>query len=559
MRFLTGIAVIAMASTAGASAPPSLGPDGLRTVRTLAVQHEGRWSPLDTVARDMVDQVTGTPCYQGRDPVLNLLDWTFRPDVYRSHPLIRVGSAEVRRLIGLPLDRDRFSLTFLQAHAGLDDRLRTAMRKRQQGIKVDALDGKVEEIAGTIGTLARVLNDEVIRPVPHPKDPKGRWTSISHAAGQDDDRIRRVREQWQDVRAAFLSGDAPRVESSADALVAALGQLTAAHRPDPALIELELRYNTLDPFRWSWVLAAVAAGLALTAMIATRRWIDVGVWLVASGTFAMATYGLAVRWQLAERIPAANMYESVIFMGWGLCLATLICLVVVRNRLVTFIASLLAAVSLMLGDVLPIDPFLRPVAPVLLDTAWMAIHVPVIMVSYSVLMMSMGFGLAVLGMVAIVPGRTELIAATDRLHHRFIQVGVILLTAGIITGSMWGSASWGRYWGWDPKEVWSLVALLGYVALLHARATGWIRGFGTALCSTLAFWLVVMAYVGVNYVLGIGLHSYGFGKGAVVRWLMVVGCVQLILTAGASAAYLVRRRAGRTGSAAPDSQAGTSA
>jgi cytochrome c biogenesis factor len=131
----------------------------------------------------------------------------------------------------------------------------------------------------------------------------------------------------------------------------------------------------------------------------------------------------------------------------------------------------------------------------------------------------------------------------------------VLLAIGIITGSMWGSASWGRYWGWDPKEVWSLVAMLGYVAILHARATGWIRAFGTALCSTLAFWLLVMTYLGVNYVLGIGLHSYGFGKGAVVRWFMIVGSTQLLLTAAIVGVHVARRMGDRSADRAARSAA----
>ncbi len=522
--------------------PPSLSANALRTLRALPVQHEGRWSPLDTVARDVVQQVTGTPHWQGRDPMLNLLDWTFRPDVCRAEPLIRVRSGEVRRLLKLPLDRDRFSLSFLQEHAGLNERLAGAMRKRGQNAKIDALDAKAEDIGVAMSMLIDLLQDEVIRPVPDPNDPKGRWTSISRAAGHDVKALEPVRQQWQAVRSAFLAADASGLERAADALTTALGRLQAAHRPDSRLIALELRYNRLNPFRWSWVIAAVASGVALLAMIARRRWIDVVVWAASAAAFGVCTWGLAMRWQLADRIPAANMYESIIFMGWGLCLSVLVCLVVVRQRLVTFVASLLAAVSLMLGDLLPIDSFLRPVAPVLLDTAWMAIHVPVVMVSYSVLAIAMGFGLALLVIAAAAPSRDDLIAATDRLHCRFIQVGVILLTAGIVTGSMWGSASWGRYWGWDPKEVWSLIAMLGYVAVLHARAVRWLHAVGTALCSTLAFWLVVMAYVGVNYVLGIGLHSYGFGKGAVVRWLLIVGSAQLVLTMGSVVLYEIRRR-----------------
>ncbi|MBN1343726.1 MAG: cytochrome c biogenesis protein CcsA [Phycisphaerae bacterium] len=515
------------------------------------MQHEGRWCPLDTLARDLVQQVTGTDRWEDLDPVLVLLDWTFRPEEAAHQPLIRVRNAEVRRLINLPADQDRFSLAFLQEHEGLNRCLAEAMRKRRSGAALDALDGKVEDIASALATLRGILSDDEIRPVPDPTSPKGRWMTIARATGQDKEQLDKVREFWKGVRSAFLSGRGVDVESAATRLADALSGLKAAHRPSARRIALELRYNSLDPFRWSWILAAVTAGVAILAIMVGRRVLDVVVWVGAAAAFALVTYGLVARWQLAERFPAANMYESLIFMGWGLCLATLICLVVVRNRLVTLVASLMTAISLMLADVLPVDSFLRPVAPVLLDTAWMAIHVPVIMVSYSVLTIAMGFGLAVLVMSALAPRRDDLIKATDHLHYRFIQIGVILLTIGIITGSMWGSASWGRYWGWDPKEVWSLVAMLGYVAILHARATGWIRAFGTALFSTLAFWLIVMTYLGVNYVLGIGLHSYGFGKGAIVRWFMIIGSIQLAVTAATVGTYLARRTSSGLGQGEP--------
>jgi ABC-type transport system involved in cytochrome c biogenesis permease subunit len=156
---------------------------------------------------------------------------------------------------------------------------------------------------------------------------------------------------------------------------------------------------------------------------------------------------------------------------------------------------------------------------------------------------------------------------------------------------MWAASSWGRYWGWDPKEVWSLIAFLGYLAILHVRinrergrwwawSIGLILGvalfvivvprlspltsgkilalagtaiamvvfvvsygrFATALKSVLCFWLIIMTYVGVNYVLGIGLHSYGFGTGAVVRHLFLVGGIDLALVLVCCAIYIVRRR-----------------
>ncbi len=517
--------------------------DALQAVRSLPVQHQGYWTPLDTVARNVIREITGQDAWRGEDCVRTLLDWTFRPDEARREPLIRVRSGEVRRLLGLPADRSRFSLEFLRQHPKFNERLSAVMRKRRQRVRLDPLDEKVQDIAVRMSTLVDVLDNHVVRPVPHPTDPRGRWAAIPLATKHPPERIAAVRARWQAVRAAYRSGDEPVFLAAWRELGASLGSLRAAHRPDPKLIATELRYNRLDAFRWSWVLSAITAGVALVAMIRRLRGLGLLVWLLAAGTFVLISYGIQMRWSLAGRIPAANMYESMIFMGWGLCLATLAGLLVVRNRLVTFISALMAAIALMLADLLPIDPSIGPVAPVLLDTAWMAIHVPVIMVSYSVLMIAMGFALALLGLFALVPQRTDLIRATDHLHYRSLQVGTILLTIGIITGSMWGSASWGRYWGWDPKEVWSLIAMLGYVAVLHARLIGWLRAFGTALASTVVFWLVVMTYVGVNYVLGIGLHSYAFGKGAVVKWLLMLGGLQLVLTACVVAVHVLRRRA----------------
>ncbi|MEZ4873830.1 MAG: cytochrome c biogenesis protein CcsA [Bdellovibrionales bacterium] len=114
--------------------------------------------------------------------------------------------------------------------------------------------------------------------------------------------------------------------------------------------------------------------------------------------------------------------------------------------------------------------------------------------------------------------------------YRANQIGTVLLFAGIILGGIWADYSWGRFWGWDPKETWALIAFLGYVAVLHGRIAGWIKDFGMAATSVVAFSLVIMAWYGVNYVLGAGLHSYGFGAGGVEYVASFVG-VQLLYIA----------------------------
>ena len=125
--------------------------------------------------------------------------------------------------------------------------------------------------------------------------------------------------------------------------------------------------------------------------------------------------------------------------------------------------------------------------------------------------------------------------------YRAMQVGVWLLAAGTILGGVWADYSWGRFWGWDPKEVWALIALLGYLAVLHAKHGGWVHQFGLAALCAFCFSLVVMAWYGVNFVLGAGLHSYGFGGGG-TPFVVSAVCLQAVWVAAAGVRYAWQRR-----------------
>jgi cytochrome c biogenesis factor len=126
------------------------------------------------------------------------------------------------------------------------------------------------------------------------------------------------------------------------------------------------------------------------------------------------------------------------------------------------------------------------------------------------------------------PTRRDLLVRMNDLLYWYIHVGSILLVAGIITGSWWAASSWGRYWGWDPKEVWSLIAFLAYMAVLHGRLDRQFGPFGVAAASIVGFWAILMTYIGVNYVLAAGLHSYGFGGGGVVQWMLILICAEVL-------------------------------
>jgi len=365
---------------------------------------------------------------------------------------------------------------------------------------------KVEE---RLGLLDSYLNGDAIRPIP--------------AAGLSD--------AWAPA------GDARSVGAYA-ALEARIRPTAPAHYPSTAAIEREIRYNAFHPTRVAWFLllpAAIAAGLTL----GRDRWRL--SWVAGAGTllgFLVMTWGIWTRWQIAGRIPASNMYESMLFLGWGVGLFGVVSLLL-RNRMLVFNASAMSALVMLLLDRLPIDPFIHPMPPVLSGTPWLAIHVPIIMVSYSVFAIGTFLAHVVVGVGIFAPARRDLSERWSDLLYWYLIVGSILLIAGILTGSIWAASSWGRYWGWDPKEVWSLVAFLAYMAILHARFDGQIGSFGVAVCSIVAFWTILMTYLGVNFVLASGLHSYGFGSSNLVR---VMGVIAMLETAFLLAGWQAERK-----------------
>jgi cytochrome c-type biogenesis protein CcsB len=303
--------------------------------------------------------------------------------------------------------------------------------------------------------------------------------------------------------------------------------------PDAGLLDREIAYNTMRPTRVAWIVLALSLIVSIVAFDGRSKPLDrVALAGLALGVLVM-TWGIATRWIVAGRIPAANMYESLLFLAWGVGAFALIAFAVLKNRLVVVNATAMAALTMALTDLLPIDGFIHPVAPVLSGTPWLAIHVPIIMISYSVLALGVVIAHMQIGFTIFRPARRELIARMNELLYWYAHVGSILLIAGIITGSIWASSSWGRYWGWDPKEVWSLVAFLAYIAILHGRLDRFIGSFGVAAISIIAFQTILMTYLGVNFVLTTGMHSYGFGDSPVVGWMALVAALEgVFLLAG---------------------------
>jgi ABC-type transport system involved in cytochrome c biogenesis permease subunit len=329
--------------------------------------------------------------------------------------------------------------------------------------------------------------------------------------------MRKAKQYFEQARSAYLSGSSKEFNEASASFIAVVRELgpQLGSYPSQAVIDLEVVYNRWVPFRFAWVFTLIAFLCTLLHMGTRWRPFYVGAWVAGVAGLVAMVIGFGMRIMISGRAPVANMYESVIYLGLGATVFGLIFELAHRRRYILTAATAVATLALLLADNCPevLDPGLRPLQPVLRSNFWLVTHVLTITLSYAAFALALGIANITLGYFLVGSRNGEVINSLSEFTYKAIQIGVLLLAAGTILGAVWADFAWGRFWKWDPKEVWALIALLGYLAVLHARYAGLVRQLGTAALSVLCFSLVVMAWYGVNFVLGVGLHSYGFGGG----------------------------------------------
>jgi cytochrome c-type biogenesis protein CcsB len=275
---------------------------------------------------------------------------------------------------------------------------------------------------------------------------------------------------------------------------------------------LELTYYKLNLFVWAMLVSI----LAMLFLVALKNK-TLGIILTAI-SIMMQIAGMTMRVLISGRAPVTNMYETVMFSGFGALIIAGI--ITIYRKEITFLLAGLAfnVLSLMMMKFAHgmLDEGISPLVPVLRDNFWLSTHVTTIILSYAALALSW-----ILANSLLIRSRFFKVEGPEYryqvdLIYTCIKFGVVLLAAGVILGGVWADYSWGRFWGWDPKETWSLIVLLVYMAILHGKYTSWIPPHRFVTLVAGAFMSVMMAWFGVNYILASGLHSYGFSEGGAI-------------------------------------------
>ncbi|MCO4793923.1 MAG: cytochrome c biogenesis protein CcsA, partial [Bacteriovoracaceae bacterium] len=238
----------------------------------------------------------------------------------------------------------------------------------------------------------------------------------------------------------------------------------------------------------------------------------------ALSTVAVETVYITLRVIISGRAPVTNMYETVLFSGFAALILSLIVGHFKKDKQFIYVGLMYNFLTLMMTNFAGgmLSSSISPLVPVLRDNFWLSTHVTSIIMSYGALALSW-----ILANTALIKARVKGISKaeinkyTDQIYT-CLKYGIILLALGIILGGIWADYSWGRFWGWDPKETWSLIVLCIYMAIIHGKYTSWISPSRFIPLIALAFLSVMMAWFGVNYILASGLHSYGFSEGGAI-------------------------------------------
>lgn len=544
------IAQMFLTATAFAKPAPLEGAS-LRDLRMIPVQSGGRIKPFDEFARELLLVFTGNRSFGGFDPSEMIISIMAHPAEWAELPLIRVGNEETRKQLLLDKDRKFFSPqelaknnAFLQYAESVGQDNGSQVTAGGVSPVTAAMDPRAEELKRVVDRMTRfqalVGGNLWTTTPPADKNPEGQWAPLSRGMREPSATSNAVYAMLK----AYLDKNVEGFNQGAAEARRLIEEATPRFEEMKSHLIAETYYNRLRPFFLALWLYFLAGVMWMFAADPQEKKLSITRLVAKSLTFfaiGLHVVGFALRCYVAGRPPVTNMYESIIWVSLLVMVFALIIYAKTKARVLITTATILSGLALFAADSAPLlmDPTIRPLVPVLRSNYWLTIHVLTITASYGAFMLAMGIAnVTLFQFLRQVRGKDEASAAQritslNQLTYRALMFGTVLLAAGTILGGIWADYSWGRFWGWDPKEVWALIALLAYMAMLHGRLTGWVGNFGFPLWTAICFSTVVMAWYGVNFVLGVGLHSYGFSSGgqAVMATFVVLQIIYCIFVA----------------------------
>ena len=489
----------------------------------------GRMKPANTFSSELLRKVSRSNSYNGLNSDQVLLSIMDNPGVWFNAPIVYIKSGQkgdtIKKIIGIDQKIKRAPLVSFFDSLG-NYKLATNLEKAYLSNIPSQIEKDIIELDRRVNLLYSALEGKIMRMFPVPNDINNKWISYPEISeynyeGADSLYVNNVLNLYiQTLRVAKQDQDYRQSEELLESIKGFQKKYGGQVMPSDFKINSEVVYNKVDIFNrlYKWYLFA---GLGLLIILIFQIFYDNKLssylikffeWLIFT-LFVLNTIGLAARWYIAGHAPWSDAYESIIFVAW----ATVIFGIIFGRKSYFTLASstFVASIILSIANMNWLDPSIANLQPVL-DSYWLMIHVAVIVGSYGPFAIGMILGIVTLILTIIATKKNRKIFSRKLeeltiVNELSLTIGLVMLTIGNFLGGMWANESWGRYWGWDPKETWALISIMIYTAVLHLRIiprlnNKWLFN----LMSIISFAAIMMTYFGVNFYL-VGLHSYASG------------------------------------------------
>ncbi|MGJ0300305.1 cytochrome c biogenesis protein CcsA [Aliarcobacter cryaerophilus] len=492
----------------------------------LVVQSSGgRMKPLATLNREIVQKLSGKSSFMGMDANQIVLGMITRPDIWKDVKIIKINTPKLKKFLGVP-ESEKY-ISFSEAFGEKNDYLLAKESEKAlltKPIERGTYEKDIIKVDEKLNIIYSVFNGALLNIFPKVYDEQSvddnfKWYSPIEAmqefSGQNQAAIGSV------VRGLFNSTmdfDWNSANNYIDMIALYQDKVGTDIKPTASKINAEIVFNKLDIF-FNLTLAYVLLGFIMVVLafvvifkpeFKPAKTTKI-IFAILTILFAIQTFGMGYRWYLSGHAPWSDIYETLIYISWSAIFAGVIFF---RNSLLALgAATIIAGIFMFTAHLTDVDPQITSLVPVL-KSYWLTIHVSILTASYGF------FGLsAILGFLTLImfifrknrPHLDEIIKHISAINEISLIIGLAFITIGNFLGGVWANESWGRYWGWDPKETWAYVSIVVYALVIHLR---FVKSLNTpyvlATASLLAFSSIMMTYLGVNFYLS-GMHSYATG------------------------------------------------
>ena len=495
----------------------------------------GRMKPINTFSSELLRKVSHDDSYKGMNSDQVFLSMTQYASYWIEIPIIYIksGNDSIRKIIGVDKKAEFAPFVAFFDTKG-NYKLSKYLEEAFKAANPNQFEKDFIETDKKVNLMESALSGRILKIFPIPDDKNSKWVSYLelNEAGFKGMEATYTKNVLPLYFGSLANASASNDYKTADELLESINgfqkRFGSKVRPSDEKITSEVLYNKYDVFKklpyWYIFASILMLFFTILQIFKERKALNYLVnfmHIVVIALFALHTFGLIARWYISGHAPWSNAYESIIYVAWatmffGLAFDRKSKLTIASSAFVT--AMILAAAYMNW-----IDPEIANLQPVL-NSYWLMIHVAVIVASYGPFALGMILGAVSLLLILFTNEKNKAkmdlnIQEITYINELALTVGLIMLTIGNFLGGQWANESWGRYWGWDPKETWALISIMVYAFVIHARFVPSLRGkWIFNLMSMFAFISILFTYYGVNFHL-VGLHSYASGEAHSLSWI----------------------------------------